>query len=259
MRSLRLGFLHLAPVVGDLDGNRRLIERATSTAAEQGADWALSGELVVPGYGFDSLIGTDWITEGPSGWLRAYTELCAAMNLAAFVSDPERTDDGLFNTAWAVGRNGQILGSHRKLSPTPGSEDWSCAGGELAVTDVDGVRVGMLVCADAYKPDAAAQFAEGGAEVIVSLAAWWPGPYGPNGEWEQRSVETGLPMFVCNRTGQESIGDLTGSVSTVVAEGRRLVELTSTTSTLFVVDVSIPKASGPIGAQLVAEVPVPGY
>lgn len=104
MRSLRLGFLHLAPVVGDLDGNRRLIEAATRTASERGADWVLSGELVVPGYGFDSLIGTDWITEGPSSWLRSYAELCAAMDPAGFVSDPERTEAGLFNTAWAVGR-----------------------------------------------------------------------------------------------------------------------------------------------------------
>ena len=28
-----------------------------------------------------------------------------------------------------------------------------------------------------------------------------PAPWGPNGEWEARTLETGVPLIVCNRSG----------------------------------------------------------
>jgi predicted amidohydrolase len=226
-------------------------------AAQHGVDWVLSGELVVSGYGFQSVIGTDWIESSPSRWLDRYARLCAELDITGFVSEPERMPEGLFNTAWAIGRDGQFLGSHRKLSPTPGSEDWSSAGSELTITQVDGLRVGMLMCADAYLLRPAQMLSRAGADLFVSLAAWWPGPYGPHGEWEARSRETGVPMIVCNRTGIEPVGDLTGAVSAVVADGQRLLELKSPTSTLFLVDLAPePDRSGAVTARLADVVPV---
>jgi hypothetical protein len=61
--SLTVAFLHLAPELGAVDRNRSLIEYGTRVAADSGADWVLSGELVVPGYRFEPLIGTNWIAE----------------------------------------------------------------------------------------------------------------------------------------------------------------------------------------------------
>jgi hypothetical protein len=69
-RSLTIAFLHLAPELGALDRNRSLIEYGTRVAADSGADWVLSGELVVPGYRFEPLIGTKWIAEQPDRWMR---------------------------------------------------------------------------------------------------------------------------------------------------------------------------------------------
>ena len=42
-----------------------------------------------------------------------------------------------------------------------------------------------------------------GAQVLVSPVSWGPGGCGPDGEWEARSAQTGLPIIVCNRTGRE--------------------------------------------------------
>jgi hypothetical protein len=39
-----------------------LIEKATALAADIGAAWVVSGELVVSGYRFQPLLGKDWIT-----------------------------------------------------------------------------------------------------------------------------------------------------------------------------------------------------
>jgi N-carbamoylputrescine amidase len=61
--------------------------------------------------------------------------------------------------------------------------------------------VGILICADVYTRDIAEDLRGQGAQLLVSPAAWGPDLNGPEGEWEQRTQETGLPLVVCNRTG----------------------------------------------------------
>jgi predicted amidohydrolase len=151
-RLLKIALLHLAPELGALDENRALIESGTRLAAGLGTEWVLSGELVVPGYRFAELIGTEWIGEQPDLWLRRLSQLSAELGVVSFVSHPERgaASGQLFNSLFVIGRNGRMLGRHRKLHPTPGSEGWA-AGGELGPPVlVEGIQVGLLVCADAY-------------------------------------------------------------------------------------------------------------
>jgi 5-aminopentanamidase len=237
-RSLMVAFLHLAPELGALDRNRRLIEYGTRVAADAGADWVLSGELVVPGYRFEPLIGTTWIAEQPDTWMRQLARLSSGLGVASFVSHPERdaVTGKLFNSLFVLGRNGQVLGRHRKLDPTPGSEDWSSAGEPGHPILVDGITVGLLLCADAYKPLPALRLRDSGAQLLVSSAAWWPGEWGPKGEWEARTLDTGLPMIVCNRTGRDHASQLFRSESVVVDRGERLLTLQAPESTVFIVD-----------------------
>ena len=240
-RSLTVAFLHLAPELGALDHNRSLIEYGTRVAADSGAEWVLSGELVVPGYRFEGLIGTNWIVEQPDSWMRLLARLSSDLGVVSFVSHPEReaVTGKLFNSLFVIGRNGQILGRQRKLRPTPGSEDWSSAGEPGRPILVDGIKVGLLVCADAYKGLAALRLRDSGAQLLVSAAAWWPGEWGPKGEWEARTLDTGLPMIVCNRTGCDHESQLFGSESVVVDRGEKLLTLRARESTAFVVNCSL--------------------
>jgi 5-aminopentanamidase len=237
-RSLTVAFLHLAPELAELDRNRSLIEYGTRVAADAGADWVLSGELVVPGYRFEPLIGTKWIAEQPDSWMRRLVRLSSDLGVASFVSHPEReaVTGKLFNSLFVIGRNGQILGRHRKLDPTPGSEDWSSAGEPGRPIPVDGIKIGLLVCADAYKAAPALRLRDSGAQLLVSSAAWWPGEWGPKGEWEARTLDTGLPMIVCNRTGCDHESQLFDSESVVVDRGEKLLTLRATDSTAFIVN-----------------------
>jgi predicted amidohydrolase len=239
-RSLKIALLHLAPDLGAVGSNRALIESGTRVAAELGADWVLSGELVVPGYRFEGLIGTDWIDEQPDAWMRRLAQLGADVGVVSFISHPERaTNRQLFNSLFVIGRDGRILGRHRKLHPTPRSEGWSSAGEPGRPVPVDGLNVGLLICADTYNPLPAQRLRDAGAELLVSAAAWWPGEWGPKGEWEARTLDTGLPMIVCNRTGRDDESHMVDAESVIVDRGVKLLTLRSPDSTVFVVDCLI--------------------
>src|SRR5919204_91409 len=77
------------------------------------------------------------------------------------------------------------------------------------------------------------------AHLLVSSAAWWPGEWGPNGEWEARTLDTGLPMIVCNRTGCDHTSQLFDSESVVVDRGEKLLALRAPESTVFIVDCQL--------------------
>jgi 5-aminopentanamidase len=240
-KSLKIGLLHLAPGLGALDINRALIESGTRTAAGLGAEWIVSGELVVCGYRFAPVLGTDWIGEQPDLWMRRLCELDAELGVVSFVSHPERdrTSAGLFNSLFVIGRDGRLLGRQRKLHPTPVSEGWANRGEPDRPIVVDGLRVGLLVCADAYAAEPAIRLRAAGAQLLVSSAAWWPGQWGPNGEWEARTRETGLPLIVCNRTGRDGESHMVGAESVIVDRGMKLLTLRAAESTVFVVKCEI--------------------
>jgi predicted amidohydrolase len=240
-RRLKVALLHLAPELGAVDHNRALIESGTRVAAELGADWVVSGELVVPGYRFNGLIGTDWIVQQPDLWMRRLAQLSANAGVVSFVSHPERdaVTGRLFNSLFVIGRDGRILGRHRKLHPTPGSEGWTSAGEPSRPVPVDGLNVGLLICADAYTPGPAQRLRDAGAQLLVSAAAWWPGEWGPKGEWEARTLDTCLPLIVCNRTGRDDQSQMFDAESVIVDRGEKLMSLRSSDSTVFVVDCLI--------------------
>lgn len=240
-RDLTVGILHLAPDVGDLAGNRALIERATVTAADHGCNWVVSGELIEPGYDFVPHLGTDWIEPRPDAWLSSYAALLAELGVVGFVNVPDRdpTTGRLHSALIAIGNDGVIAGRHYKIAVIPGSESWSSPGDDAVPVTVDGLSVGLLVCADAHPPGIADRFAERGADVFVSAAAWTPGHHGPDGEWESISERTGCPVIVANRGGFDGDRGCGRAESVVCVDGRRDVQETSARSIVVVVHVSL--------------------
>jgi len=101
---------------------------------------------------------------------------------------------------------------------------------------VGGIKVGLLICADAWPTEHAQRLIDHGAELILSSASWAPGEYGPGDTWEKRSSQTGLPIFVNNRTGIEREFDLRASQSVISIAGKRIFSHSSDTSQLLLFD-----------------------
>jgi predicted amidohydrolase len=239
MSKLRISFLHLAPVTGDIDHNRQLVERAIKLAAAEGADWVITPELCIPGYVFADRIGTDWILPQPDGWMQGFCRLVEEHKLTVFLSHPERDtqSDKLYNTVFVIDPQGNITGKQRKIKVLHGVEAWSSPGWEINPVPAGQYRVGILVCADGYKNEIAQQLKDKGAQVLVSPVSWAPGLCGPGGEWEQRTVDTGLPVMVCNRSGvEEEEADYRLAESAVAQDGKRLLTGTSDRSVVLSFD-----------------------
>jgi N-carbamoylputrescine amidase len=150
----------------------------------------------------------------PDAWMRSIQRTVREKGVTLFLSHPERgaasgcgavphEESRLYNSLFVLGPEGETPAVYRKIHTTGGLEAWSSPGERPVVVDCDGVRVGLLICVDAWFPELAAALKGQGAQLLVSAAAWPPGYCGPEDTWERRSQETGLPLWVCNRTGRE--------------------------------------------------------
>ena len=227
MKPLRVAMLHLAPELADVAHNRALAEKGLSRAAALGAHWVITPELFVTGYKFAEMIGTDWILPQPDEWMQTFCGRVREHGLTVFLSHPERDPEGglMYNTVFVIGPDGSIIGRHRKVKALRGPEAWSSPGNDVVPIDCGGTAVGVVICADAYRNDVAGILKERGAEILVSPASWGPGDCGPVGEWEQRTLDTGLPIMVCNRSGWEADDlDFNEAVSVVAVNGERVLQ-----------------------------------
>jgi len=219
---ITIALLHLPACPGEVERNKRSIERAALRASGLGAKFIVSPELAVSGYGFRDLIGTDWIARDQAALLD-WAGAVARQTSAVFVlGTPEAGPVGkeLFNSMIVFAPDGTRLGHHRKINVLKvGSESWSVPGDRATVVAVEGIgRVGLFVCADMYSKRLVAETAAQGIDLLVSSAAWAPGHHGPNGEWEGASQSTGRPVLVCNRTGADVL-DFRAAQSIVAVDG----------------------------------------
>ena len=236
MKTGKIALLHLETVPGAIDRNRYLIVEAIRHAAVTGAQWIVTPELAVCGLQFAHVVGSDWIQSQPDPWMQQVCKLVRTLKRTVFLGCPEREGRRFYNSVFVIGPTGEILGQHRKINVVSDSLSWSSPGDRVEPIECDGIKVGVLICSDVYTSNIARALKFEGAQMLISPASWGPGIHGPNGEWEQRSHETGLPLIVCNRTGAEKTLDFGKAPSLVVKNGDRLLSHTSDRSAVLTFD-----------------------
>lgn len=222
----RIAFLHLEYLAGQVEHNRRLIEKGITKAVETGAKWIITPECAVSGYFFLAKIGAEWVEPQPDPWMEKILSLAQEKKITIFLGCPERDAQTnlLYNSLFVLGPEGTILAKHRKHRVVGRAEAWATAGSDLNPFQCGPVKVGLMICADSWHADKVAELKSKGAELLIVSAAWPPGPCGPGECWEKRTEESGLPLWLCNQTGSQSPLDFTKADSVVAAGGKRLLE-----------------------------------
>ncbi|CUQ67521.1 carbon-nitrogen hydrolase family protein [Candidatus Nitrospira inopinata] len=236
MKVGTIALLHLDIVPGAVARNQAMVAEAVTRAASSGARWIVTPELVSCGLQFPQLLGTDWIRPQPDVWMTRFCRLVRKLGVTVFFAAPEREGNRLYNSVFVIGPRGDILGKHQKINTKSDSLSWSSPGDRAQPVRCDGITVGLLVCADAFTPGIAGSLKRSGAQLLISPSSWGPGLHGPNGEWEDRSRETGVPLIVCNRTGTDRTLDFRKAQSLVVKNGERLLTHSSERSAVLTLD-----------------------
>lgn len=239
-KNIRIALVHLDSRPGEVERNRRAIEAAITRAIAEKADWVVTPELAETGYRFAEKIGTGWIENFPNAWIRRLSTIAAKGKVTLFIGIAEKDSatGKLHNSVAVIDKNGVIQGTYRKHRVVNGpAESWAARGIENNLFMANGIPVGLLICADAYKDEISGRHRLMGARILLSPANWPPaGEMGPKGYWEERSRETGLPLIVANRTGMEPGIDFRAGESAAIAHGKRLYTFVSPTPQLVLLD-----------------------
>lgn len=196
------------PVLGDLPKNADLIAKAAQQASAKGAKLLLTPELSLTGYPPEDLLLRDAFIQAVDQQLALLTKTLAVYpDLRVIVGHPKRTDAGLQNVASVLYR-GEIVASYAKQK-LPNHEVFDevryfVPGTEPCIFEIDGTKVGLIICEDAWHASAGAQAKHHGAELLVIPNA---SPYHLEKQYlredvaKARVLETGLPLIYSNAVG----------------------------------------------------------
>lgn len=211
---MRIVCQQLAPVIGDLEGNRTLAREAIRRAVDAGADIVVLPELVTSGYVFasaaeaaslavaaDHQIFREWAAEAaraPRGEGLVVGGFC------------EQGEDGqLYNSAAVVAASG-VVAVYRKLHLWDREKLFFRPGDALPpVLDTPHGKVGVLVCYDLEFAELTRTLALRGAELLV-VPTNWPLVRRPGGEHPPEVImamaaarANRMAVACCDRSGVE--------------------------------------------------------
>ncbi|UCU97716.1 NAD+ synthase [Acidovorax radicis] len=211
-------------VVGDMPKNAQKIIAVARDAYAQGARLLLTPELAICGYAAEDLfLRPAFMAACDDAVKTVARETAGLKGLAIVLGHPQALLPGApafsacFNAASVV-RDGQIEQTYAKRElPNYQVFDerrYFVAGSKPCVFEVEGVRVGVLVCEDAWFAAPARDAAAAGAQLLAVINAS-PFHLGKSAEREatmrERVAETGVPLVYAH---------LVGGQDEVVFEGR---------------------------------------
>ncbi|MDR3369425.1 NAD+ synthase [Rhodoferax sp.] len=231
--TLKLCIAQLNLVVGDLAGNSQKIIQAAQDAYQNGARLVLTPELSICGYAAEDLfLRSAFISACDDAVKAVAVALAPLKDLAVVVGHPTGGDSRTrslavqqrFNAA-SVLREGQVIATYTKHELpnyqvfderryfTPGHDACVFEAGEAG----DTVKIGLLICEDAWFEGPARQARDAGAELLVTINAS-PFHVGKGNERElkmrERVRDCGLPLVYAH---------LVGGQDEVVFEGHSFI------------------------------------
>ncbi len=202
---MRIACAQVNTVVGDLEGNLAMVRDAIRTASRAGASLVLTPELALTGYPPEDLLLRPSFADASREALDALArEVTDTVAIVGFVEH----DDDVHNAA-AVVADGRVQAIYRKrFLPNYGVFDearYFRAGTRQLVLDIEGARVGVVICEDIWYPSpVAADLARARLDVIACLSS---SPFHlAKGDGRERMLQTrasdsAAALAYCNQVG----------------------------------------------------------
>jgi predicted amidohydrolase len=219
--TLNIVLAQLSPRLRQVDANLETMSRVVTQHPQ--ADLVVFPELFLSGYTTTGLeeLGVD--PEGPE--VERVAAIAGDNSAAVIFGAPERVGGGHANSAVYVDRNGTLAGIYRKTHLFGSERDAYLPGDELLVVDLEGLRVGLMICFDVEFPEVARALAQAGADLLVTISANME-PFGPDHRvfGTARALENGLPHAYVNQIERGEEFNFVGGTFAVTADGDVLAD-----------------------------------
>lgn len=266
--TLRICVAQLNFVVGDLSGNAQKIIDAARQAHAAGARLLLTPELSICGYAAEDLFfRPSFIAACDDAVKTVARELAGLKDMTVVVGHPAAVEAGGLRTrsvtvpnrvnAASVLREGQLVARYAKRELpnyqvfderryfVPGHDVCIFEAGEAGAR----IKVGLLICEDAWYERPARETRAAGAELLAIINAS-PFHVGKGGEREdmmrQRARDCGLPLVYAHLVGGQDEVVFEGHSFALLADGTLAARAPSFSEALF--EVSVDRSA--MGLQL---------
>lgn len=236
MDPITVAVAQTAPRLGAIAENLRRIEQLAMEASAAGARLVLYPELALTGYSLQDAVAAVAL-RASSPKLREVAALSGRgkADVTLVLGFVEEGENGAFYNSALVARSGSVAAVHRKRHlPTYALFDegrFFKPGSEVTLFELDGWRLGVLICEETWYPQTVHEVAVRGAEALLVLSNG-PGRGIQGGDrWQTQDAWLDLvkhyartyavPVFLANRTGVEE-GLIFGGCSVVVSPAGRV-------------------------------------
>lgn len=250
---MRVAIAQLNPTVGDLVGNRRLVEEAAAKAAAAGADLVVTPELALTGYPPMDLLEREGFVRDQQAELQTLAAASREIAIAVGAVLPAPGGPKHWRNAAVLLADGACLAERAKsLLPTYDVFDenrYFAPASEREPVAWHDTRLGLTICEDAwsdqipYGIDPTGELAAAGAQTVLNLSA---SPFHAGKAAERRGMVAalaqrhGVPIVFCNQVGGNDELIFDGASFAVDARGRMLAALAPFESALEIVDLDAP-------------------
>jgi NAD+ synthase (glutamine-hydrolysing) len=242
--SLRIALAQLNLFVGDVAGNtQRVIDTAAEARDRLKADLVLFPELALSGYPPEDLL----FHKGMRRQVAAAMERVRSevQGVAVMVGYPDYTDDAIYNAA-ALIRDGKVLANYHKQE-LPNylvfdEKRYFKPGNESRIVELNGIRVGLLICEDVWEQNPARAACVAGAQLMVVING---SPYSLQYQRRRedsvraRVKDTGLPVVYLNLLGGQDELVFDGGSFVMNAAGEIVQRAAPFKETLYAVDIDL--------------------
>jgi 5-aminopentanamidase len=209
---MRIALLQSSGRPGSVVENLKVLDEAAGRAAAAGAGLLIAPEMFLTGYAIgDDIARLAEPSDGDSA--DAVAEIAGRHGLAVAYGYPERSGEVVFNSAQLVSADGARLANYRKTHLfgcferdhfTPGEQP-------VAQAELDGVRVGIMICYDVEFPENVRAHALAGTDLlVVPTAQMHPFQFVAESMIPVRAFENQMYVAYVNRVGHEGEFEFVG-------------------------------------------------
>jgi len=237
---MKIAVAQINCMVGDIAGNVESIIQNALQAKAQGATLVVTPELSLCGYPPEDLLLRADFLKACRQALHTLAEKLSGITV--IVGHPHLEDGACFNAA-SVLRDGKVLATyHKHALPNYAVFDekrYFSSGTDALVFTHEGIKLGVLICADVWESEPALLAQAAGAELLIALNA---SPFHMDKQFtrieklRERVKDTGLPIVYTNMVGGQDELVFDGASFVLNANGDLTHEFPAFESALGIID-----------------------